>query len=174
MIPLIRQKSKGKQCSGGRLLYLRCPWVPWATRWKLWVRITVPGLQEATVYQGRWRKKKANCLIFVCLFVFCFWHMSRILLNDILREVLHNKSKCLGQSSGFWGGQVSTHSAPLHQGTNSTLASPLSVVNRLEISLHAIHTEVSPSLNPLIHDRKLSFSTSTLHSYGTLKSRGVW
>ena len=77
MILLIRQKSKGKQCSGGRLLYSRHPWVPWAKRWKLWVRITAPGLQEATGYQGRWRKKEANCLIFVCLFVFWFWQMNR-------------------------------------------------------------------------------------------------
>ena len=99
--------------------------------------------------------------------------MSRILLNDVLREGLHNQRKCLGQSSEFWAGQVGTHSTPLHQGANSTLASPLPVLNRLEISLHAEHTEVSPSLNPLIHDRKLSFPTSTLHSCGTLKSPGV-
>ena len=115
------------------------------------------------------RKSAVNCLIF-----FFFWQMSRILLNDVLREGIHKQRKCLGQRSGFWGGQVHTHSTPLHQGANSTIAPPLPVHNKLQIGLHAVHTAVRPSLNPLMHDRKLSFPTSTLHSWGTLKSLSVW
>lgn len=49
MIFLIRHESEGRQCSGGRLLYSRHSCVPCAKPWKLCVRVTAPGLQEATV-----------------------------------------------------------------------------------------------------------------------------